>query len=127
MTGDFGLPPVFEVTEESVDQRTHVLAVRGELDLGTASALAAPLVGAIEAGKTRILIDLTEVSFVGSNGLATLLNGLRRLTRRRGRLAIVAQNPTVLRMFEITRTDSTFAIRPTREEALAYLVDDDAA
>ena len=36
-----------------------------------------------------------------------------------GRLALVCTNPTVLRLFEITRLDTTFDIRPTREEAIA--------
>lgn len=121
VTGDFGLPPTFDVTEESVDERTHVIAVRGELDLSAASAFSGPLLAAIDGGKTRVVVDLSEVVFIGSNGLATLLNGLRRLTRRGGRLAIATANPTVLRMFEVTRTDSTFAIFPTRGEALASL------
>jgi anti-sigma B factor antagonist len=116
---DFGLPPTFEVTEEAIDAQTHVIAVRGELDLATAAAFSAPLLAAIDAGKTNVVVDLGEVVFIGSNGLATLLNGLRRLTRRGGRLPIATANPTVLRMFEITRTDSTFSIYPTREAALA--------
>jgi anti-sigma B factor antagonist len=124
MDADFGLPPSFELTEESVDASTHVLAVRGELDLATASAFSASLMAVIDSGKSAVVVDLSEVVFVGSNGLATLLNGLRRLTRRGGRLAIATQNPTVLRMFEITRTESTFAIYPTRAEALASLAGD---
>jgi anti-sigma B factor antagonist len=119
MTADFGLPPTFELSEESVDERTHVIAVRGELDLATASAFSEPLMAAIDSGKSMVVVDMCEVVFVGSNGLATLLNGLRRLTRRGGRLAIATRNPTVLRMFEITRTESTFSIFPTRAEALA--------
>ncbi len=119
MSGDFGLPPTFEVSEHSVDDDTHVIAVRGEFDLGTASAFSEPLLAALDAGKTKVVADLTEVVFIGSNGLATLLDGLRRLTRWGGRMAIVAANPTVLRMFEITRSDTTFAIYPDRERALA--------
>jgi anti-sigma B factor antagonist len=118
---DFGLPPTFEVTDKAIDAQTHVIAVRGELDLATAAAFSAPLLAAIDAGKTNVVVDLCEVVFIGSNGLATLLSGLRRLTRRGGRLLIATANPTVLRMFEITRTDSTFAIYPTREAALAAL------
>lgn len=121
MSGDFGLPPSFEVSEESVGDEGYVIKVRGELDLHTASEFSRPLFRAIDDGKTAVVIDLCEVVFIGSNGLATLLNGLRRLTRKGGRLAIATANPTVLRMFEITRTDTTFAIFPTRELALVGL------
>lgn len=119
--GDFGLPPTFEVREEPVDDQIHLIVVRGELDLATAQRFSVPFLRAIDEGRPGIVVDLSEVVFIGSNGLATLLNGLRRLTRRGGRLALVATNPTVLRMFEITRTDSTFAIFPTREEAVEGL------
>ena len=119
--GDFGLPPTFEVVEEPVDEQTHVIAVRGELDLATAQRFSVPFLRAIDEGKANVVVDLSDVVFIGSNGLATLLNGLRRQTRNGGRLALVAHNPTVLRMFEITRTDSTFAIFATREEALQSL------
>jgi anti-sigma B factor antagonist len=121
MSGDFGLPPTFEVSEESLSEHAHLIMVRGELDLATASEFSRPLFAAIDSGKTTVLVDLCEVVFIGSNGLATLLNGLRRLTRKGGRLAIATANPTVLRMFEITRTDTTFAIFPTRALALAGL------
>jgi anti-sigma B factor antagonist len=99
-----------------------VISVRGELDLETASAFSRPLFTAIDGGKSAVVVDLTEVVFIGSNGLATLLNALRRLTRKGGRLAIATANPTVLRMFEITRTDTTFSIFPTRELALAAVL-----
>ncbi|MEA2247740.1 MAG: anti-sigma factor antagonist, partial [Solirubrobacteraceae bacterium] len=41
--------------------------------------------------------------------------------RQRGRMALVCTNPTVLRLFEITRLDSTFDIYPTREAALRHV------
>jgi anti-anti-sigma factor len=52
-----------------------------------------------------------------------LLNGLRRVTRAEGHMALVISNPTVLRLFEITKLDSTFDIHPTREAALARTQD----
>ena len=43
---------------------------------------------------------------------------LRSVTLRGGRLALAISNPTVLRLFEITRLDSTFDIQPTLHDAL---------
>jgi anti-sigma B factor antagonist len=59
------------------------------------------------------------VEFIDSTGLSVLLNGLRRVNRQRGRMALVCTNPTVLRLFEITRLDATFDIHPSREAALS--------
>ena len=113
--------PHFEISEESPDERTHVINVRGEIHVSTAPRFSQRLNDAIETGKTGVVLDLGGVGFIDSTGLSVLLNGLRRVTRQRGRLALVCSNPTVLRLFEITRLDSTFDIFPTRALALAHV------
>ena len=113
--------PNFELTQEDLDETTAVIRVAGEIHATTAPAFSERLNAAIEAGKTGVVLDLTGVEFIDSTGLSVLLNGLRRLTRRKGALSVVCTNPTVLRLFEITRLDSTFHIVPTREEALAFV------
>ncbi len=110
--------PDFELDEDDVDERTHVIAVTGEIHVSTAPEFSTRLNSAIARGKTAVVLDLSGVEFIDSTGLSVLLNGLRRVTRQRGRMAIVCRNPTVLRLFEITRLDTTFDIHPTREEAM---------
>jgi anti-anti-sigma factor len=107
-----------EVSCEAVDQR-QVIALRGELDVATASQLAEPLSRAVDDGRTAVVVDLAELTFMDSTGLLVLLNGLRGLFRKGGRLAVACTNPTVLRLFEITGTDATFTITATKEAAIA--------
>lgn len=111
--------PQLNVVEEDVDEHTHVLALRGELDVATVPRLADPLRVAIAAGKTAVVIDLGELTFLDSTGLMVLLNGLRRVVRQGGNLVIVCTNPTVLRLFDITGTATTFTVLDSREKALA--------
>jgi anti-sigma B factor antagonist len=123
--------PDFHLLEEDVDDHTHVITVTGEIHVSTAPEFSRRLNAAIARGKTGLVLDLTPTEFIDSTGLSVLLNGLRKVTRQRGRMALVCSNPTVLRLFEITRLDTTFDIRPTREAALAsvrgdYDGDDDA-
>jgi anti-sigma B factor antagonist len=113
--------PHFQLHEESPDARTHVISVRGEIHVSTASQFSERLNAAIEGGKTAVVLDLGGVEFIDSTGLSVLLNALRRVTRRDGRLALVCSNPTVLRLFEITRLDSTFDIFGERPAALAHV------
>jgi anti-sigma B factor antagonist len=110
--------PQFELTDESLDEATHLIAVRGEVHVSTAPEFSERLNEAIATGKTGVVIDMSAVEFIDSTGLSVLLNALRRVTRQQGRLALVVSNPTVLRLFEITRLDSTFDIAPTRGEAI---------
>jgi len=111
--------PEFDVLEEDIDAETRVIAVSGEIHVSTAPEFSERLSNSIAEGRTKIVLDFTEVEFIDSTGLSVLLNGLRRLTRARGVLALVCTNPTVLRLFEITRLDSTFDIVSNRREALA--------
>jgi anti-sigma B factor antagonist len=111
--------PRFRTRERDVDDRTTVITVDGEIHVSTAPEFSGVLAAAIEAGHTSLVLDLSGVMFIDSTGLSVLLNALRRVTRAGGGMAIVCSNPTVLRLFEITRLDSTFAIHAGVEPALA--------
>jgi anti-sigma B factor antagonist len=113
--------PRFEISEESVEDGVRVVAVRGEIHVSTAPELGRHLVEATDTGAGALLLDLSEVEFIDSTGLGVLLNALRRARRRGQGMAIVCFNPTVLRLFEVTRLDDTFDILPTRAKALERL------
>jgi anti-sigma B factor antagonist len=113
--------PKFTVETEDVDDRTRILSATGEVHVSTAPELAEQLNAALTAGRSRIVLDFTGVEFIDSTGLSVLLNALRRLGRVDGALSLVCTNPTVLRLFEITRLDATFDIVATRDEALRHV------
>jgi anti-sigma B factor antagonist len=113
--------PNFDLSEEALDEKTVQLRVRGEIHASTAPEFSERLNDAIATGKTGVILDLTGVEFIDSTGLSVLLNGLRRVTRARGTMILACANPTVLRLFEITKLDSTFEILPTCDEAIARL------
>ena len=113
--------PNFDLSEDELDDETVVLRVAGEIHATTAPEFSERLNDAIASGKTGVVLDLTGVEFIDSTGLSVLLNGLRRVTRARGTMVLACANPTVLRLFEITKLDSTFEILPTCEEAIERL------
>lgn len=108
----------FDLTHEELAPNIHVITVAGEIHVSTAPGFSEQLNASIRDDSPTVVLDLTDVDFIDSTGLSVLLNGLRRVTRQQGRMVLVATNPTVLRLFEITRLDSTFDIRSTRDEAL---------
>jgi len=110
--------PHFELSSERHDPTTHVVHVKGEIHVSTAPEFAQRLDEAIADDANAVVLDLTGVEFIDSTGLTVLLNGLRSVMLRGGRLALAVSNPTVLRLFEITRLDSTFDIQPTLADAL---------
>jgi anti-sigma B factor antagonist len=95
-----------------------VIALRGELDVATVPELEEALRVAVEEGRTALVVDLLELTFLDSTGLMVLLNGLRRVMRQDGRLVLACTNPTVLRLLDVTGTSATFTIVETREQAI---------
>jgi anti-sigma B factor antagonist len=110
--------PQFELVQDDVSDDAVVVTVRGEIHVSTAARFSRELAAAIDRGRELVVLDFMDVRFIDSTGLSVLLDGLRRVTRRRGRLVLALSNPTVLRLFEITTLDTTFDIAPTREQAL---------
>jgi len=113
--------PKFHVDAEDVDGATRVLSAVGEVHVSTAPLLAEQLNASVAAGHPRVVLDFSEVGFIDSTGLSVLLNALRRVNRAGGALSVVCTNPTVLRLFEITRLDETFDIVDTRDAALRHV------
>lgn len=108
----------FELDETEPDDRTTVIVVTGEIHVSTAPEFSSRLNEALARGRSSLVLDLTRVTFIDSTGLSVLLNGLRRVTRGGGRMSLVCANPTVLRLFQVTKLDTTFDIRPTVDAAL---------
>jgi anti-sigma B factor antagonist len=99
-----------------------VVAAGGELDLYTSERLQEKLADALEQGGRRILVDLTGVSFMDSSALGVLVNAAKALRCSGGRLVLVADDPRVTRVFEITGLGQVFRIESSLPEAVQRLV-----
>ena len=93
------MPPEFSLTTESIDDQRHVVAVSGEIDLFTAPELKATLTDAIEEGRTRIVVDLSETTFLDSTALGVLIGAIKRLRGRDGRMTIVNVDQNIAKTF----------------------------
>lgn len=89
----------------------RVLSVRGEVDLASAPELSTRLNVAVRCTAGGVVVDLSGVELIDSTGIAVLLNALRRMTRAKRRLALVAPGGAVLRALRVARLDSTFLVR----------------
>ena len=64
-----------------------------------------------------VVVDLTQVGFMDSTGLALLINANRRLTLRRKGFAVVCPPGPLRRVFEITDMIDTLHVCPDLETA----------
>jgi anti-sigma B factor antagonist len=116
----------FSAWDEQVDDATHVVAVRGEIDIFTAPEFKERISAAIDAGHELVIVDLGATTFIDSSSLGVLISAHRRLTGSDGRLVIVCDVPSVLNTFKITGLDGVLEIVGTRDEALDSAGDDGA-
>lgn len=95
-----------------------VLSVSGEIDLATAPELESTMLSELTARPARMVLDLSDVLFFGSLGLAALIRAASTAEEHQVRLALVAGR-VVRRTMELTRTDRMFAMYVTVAEAIA--------
>jgi anti-sigma B factor antagonist len=107
-----------QIEDLALDDQTQLIAVEGQIDLYSAPEFKERTMRAIEQGKRRLVIDLSEVSFLDSTALSVLVGALRRLRPFGGAIAIVSAEPDVRRLFEITGLETTLPICASREDAL---------
>jgi anti-sigma B factor antagonist len=106
----------FRAVEESIDDQTQLVAVHGDVDLKSARDFRGALDEAAQDGKQRLIVDMSEVPFMDSSGLAALI-GAHKAFRARTHMVVVCPD-NLRRIFEVTRLDSIVSIVGTLPEAL---------
>ncbi len=103
-----------------------IVEVVGDADLYSAPELRDRLTELLDDGARRVVVDLSETTFVDSMTLGVLLGSMKRLGTAGGRLELVVSRPDIRRIFEITMLDRVFELHETREQALEARRDGDA-
>jgi anti-sigma B factor antagonist len=84
------------------DEHGVVLELHGELDLGSAPELERQLAEAEAEKPGRLLIDLGNLSFMDSTGLALMLRAQQTAHDNGHQLCLRSGSPQVQRLFELT-------------------------
>jgi anti-sigma B factor antagonist len=96
---------------------TVLLAVRGEIDTLTAPAFTAATDELLAEPGEVLVMDLSDVRFLASSGLAVLISAAHRAEERGLRLRLVVTSRAVRRPLEITGTAELFELHPDPESA----------
>jgi anti-sigma B factor antagonist len=106
--------PPFEVGVEQHPGET-VVAVSGELDVFSAPRLRQILFDPVLCARPTIVVDLTDVDFMDSTGIGTLVAARRWLTSRGATLTLVCPEGPVLRLLALVSLDKVFDVHATIE------------
>ena len=104
-----------------VEQRARATVVRitGSVDGITAEVLMAALQQQIEAGHTRLIADLSGVSYTSSAGLRALLATAKQARQHGGDFRLAAVLPPVHKVLEMSGFTSILKLYPDVELAVA--------
>jgi anti-sigma B factor antagonist len=83
----------------------HVLALRGELDLGGVEAVQEEMRRVEQTDASRIIVDLSGLEFMDSSGLRTILWIDARSRNNGSRVVFVRGAAAVQRVFRMTDTE----------------------
>ena len=108
------------ISTETPDWDGALVVARGELDMQSVGELKSRLNEAVDAGSTRIVVDLAEVSFIDSLSLSALVGAQKRLGDQ-GRVAVVAVHEYVRLILQATGLEQVLHVFETRDEAVAYV------
>jgi anti-sigma B factor antagonist len=107
--------------DESWSERLVVLSVNDEVDMLTAPLLSGAIFAALKQSPTGLIVDITEVTFLASVGMAVLLAAHEAATASLVRFAVVAEGPTTSRPIRILGIDAILTLYPTLDRAICAL------
>lgn len=94
-----------------------VVSISGEVDVATAPILRDRLQELAAGGASTVVVDLHDMTFLDSTGLGVLVGALKRSREGGGELYLVAAQPRILKLLDITGLIGVFSLRETVAEA----------
>lgn len=95
-----------------------VLSPTGRLDITTAWQFRLKLQECISKVSPYVVVNLSQVNFIDSSGLTSLVAGMRDADKVNGSFRLCNVHPEAKLVFEVTMMDSVFEIFDTEEQAL---------
>ncbi len=97
--------------EHSLDETFVTINEPRLLDEEIIKEIQAILLGIVDSGKhNKMLLNFSEVEFLSSSFLGTLIKVLKRIREKNGELTLINIAPQILKVFKITQLDKVLTI-----------------
>lgn len=106
-----------KLNHKDFDDVRVVSVVENRIDAACAIQFKDEMRNLTENGPERVVLDLGAVEFLDSSGLGAVVAALKAM-RTGQKLELSSLNPTVERVFHLTRMDSVFTIHTNTEVAV---------
>ena len=97
-----------------------ILDLSGDIDLANSPAMRRALLGEIKEKRTpKVFLNLKNVRYIDSSGIASLVEGLKASRDLGSRLILYGLSKTVREVMQLSRLQKIFEIYEDEEQALA--------
>lgn len=100
-----------------------IISVSGSIDALTATELTDFADAQIEAGHTKLVIDLSQVEFMSSAGLRSFLGTMKNCRKGGGDLLLASTQPGVEKVLKMSGFTEIIKMYPSLEDAAAEFKD----
>ncbi|MBC8253254.1 MAG: STAS domain-containing protein [Ardenticatenia bacterium] len=104
-------------TEPINEDCVLVVTLDGRFDASHTDAANETLKRVIDANVSTVIVDLTQVPFIDSAELSTLVSSLKRARSTGGNVLLLGVQPQTRTVFKLTMRDQVFTIHPTVQSA----------
>jgi len=104
-------------SQQSGSANTTIIKISGDIDAYHSPKLKEKMEETVKGGFKTIILEFSEVPYIDSAGLGTLVSVLREIRNYQKELKLVGLRKNIKRIFEMTRLDNIFNIYDTIEEA----------
>ncbi len=111
-----GITVISKAHESCPDHQ--VLDVAGYIDTSTSAELEREIKSLIHAGRYKIIVDLSRVSYISSAGWGIFISVIREIRENGGDLKLVGMIPDVFEVFELLEFQNILGAYPTVEDAV---------
>jgi anti-sigma B factor antagonist len=99
-------------------KRVTLFVINGRIDSTNATELGDALNTAIDAGRTQIVVDLSNVEYMSSAGLRELVTALKKVKKGTGDLRLASPSERVQDVLDLAGLDTIFEIYDNQVEAV---------
>ncbi len=100
-------------------QGCTILDLSGDIDLASSPVMRKALLGEIKEKRTpKVFLNLKNVRYIDSSGIASLVEGLKAARDLGSRLILYGLNKTVREVMQLSRLQKIFEIYEDEEQAL---------
>jgi anti-sigma B factor antagonist len=96
-----------------------VLVPQARVDSNTAGDFEKVLVGVLNGGQTKLLIDFGDLDYISSAGLRVVLIGAKTCKAKGGKLVLTGMKKHIREVFDVSGFSKILNILETRTEGLA--------